>query len=52
MSAAALTFQLPNGKIVHTMKVILPARPFLGISGDDRVGIELLVDRYEEAAAA
>lgn len=53
VQANALHFQLPGGLgFVTAQQVIIPARPYLGISGSDVRGVERLVDRYAEAALA
>jgi len=50
--ADALVFELPGGLgLVHAKQVVIPARPYLGVSTSDEAAIVRLVDRYEEAAA-
>lgn len=50
-AAPALSFKLPDGELVHIMKVVIPARPYLGIDAVDVAGIERLADQFAEASA-
>ena len=52
VNAPALSFELPGVGLVHAMQVIIPARPFVGISASDEVGLVRLTDRYAEEALA
>ena len=45
-TAKALAFTLANGDSVVTQKVTLPARPYLGVSDEDRAGIADVVTRH------
>lgn len=47
-----LKFQIPGIGWRQVRKVTLPARPFLGVSSDDRVGVADLVERYIARQAA
>lgn len=50
-SAPALTFSLPGIGLIHASRVVIPARPFLGISTDDREELEAqTVDYVAEVA--
>lgn len=52
VNAPALSFRLPGGaELIHVMSVIIPARPYLGVSAEDMVGIKRQVERFAEAAA-
>ncbi|MBS7541488.1 phage virion morphogenesis protein [Ancylobacter lacus] len=44
-TAAALVFSL-GGRIVHAMRVIIPARPFLGLSAEDLIEITAILDDH------
>lgn len=46
--AKALTFRLPNGQMVSVGKVTIPARPYLGVDGEDRAGIEEQTRKFIE----
>ena len=49
--AKALVFKLPNGKVVHTKKVTMPARPFLGINRQDEMEVgHILKDHFKRLA--
>lgn len=51
-AARALVFELPGVGLVHAMQVIIPARPYLGISPADAAGVERMGERYAEEAIA
>lgn len=52
-SARALQFTLPNGRWVTAQSVTIPARPYLGVSADDRAEIVAIVrDAVARATAA
>lgn len=46
VNGKALQFQLPNGSFATVGKVTIPARPYLGVSEDDALGIEELTQAY------
>lgn len=46
VSAQALKFSLPGGGFVQTDRVEMPPRPFLGINGEDRFEIGLIVNDF------
>ncbi len=51
VSAPALTFTLPGIGLVHASRVVIPARPYLGVSTDDREELEAqTVDYLAEVA--
>lgn len=45
-SAPALVFSLPGIGLVHATRVIIPARPYLGVSVDDREELEAQAHDY------
>jgi len=51
-AARSLAFRLANGAFVSTRSVTMPARPALGLSGDDEDEVRQLTIEYLEAAAA
>lgn len=51
VKAPALTFRLPDGELVHAMKVVIPARNPLGIDAVDVAGIGRLAGQFAEASA-
>lgn len=52
-SSKGLAFQLASGDNVVTRQVTMPARPFLGLSDEDKQDIQATVRRYlREAMAA
>ncbi len=48
-SGGYLVFRL-GGRLVHAKKVTIPARPFLGISTEDRTEIEMVIRDHIAAA--
>lgn len=53
VNASALRFQLPGGLGFRSaLEVIIPARPFVGFSASDEVGVMREVDKFEAAAVA
>lgn len=51
-TAKGLAFQLADGTNVVTRQVTMPARPFLGLSDEDRQDIQATVRRYLRKAMA
>lgn len=50
VNAKALRFELPGGLgVVSVSQVVIPARPYLGISANDEASIEHTVTLYAEA---
>lgn len=48
-SAPYLKFKLPGGPFISTRKVTIPARPFLGVSAQDRLEVEEeIVARFDD----
>lgn len=45
-SAPKLVFTLPDGTLVFVDKVTIPARPFIGVSSDDEIGIADTIDDW------
>lgn len=44
--ARALTFTLADGSFVQVKKVVMPARPYIGISTEDEAGLVALAIEY------